>query len=193
MQQQPDETIIQLLHSDLQRENDQALKMIYESFFPSISNFIRNNSGTEQDTEDIFQDAIIVLFNQVKKGNLNLTCKLKTYFYSICRNLWLNKIRTKRITIDITEQDAFVAIDEGPFQTLIVNDEKAAIMLLLKKMGGNCQKLLTYFYYERIKMEEIAHRLGFANDQVARNKKRKCLTQLTKLVDDSPFFKDFFQ
>jgi len=194
MQNHSDTEIISLLQAADTRKNDEGLRILYTLFFPSISYFIKENSGKPEDAEDIFQEGILVLFNQIKKGELVLTCQLKTYFYSICRNLWLKVIKKRRIkTVDIQDKEAFVDIESSTLETIEVNEEKQAMLELLKQLGEDCQSVLTYFYYERIKMKEIAIRMNFANDQVARNKKVKCLKQLTKIMNTSPFFSSFFK
>jgi len=194
MQNHSDTEIISLLQAPETRKNDEGLRILYTLFFPSISYFIQENSGKPEDAEDIFQEAILVLFNQIKKGELVLTCQLKTYFYSICRNLWLKAIKKRRIkTVEIQDKEAFVNIEASTIETIEINEEKQAMLELLKQLGEDCQSVLTYFYYERLQMKEIAIRMKFASDQVARNKKVKCLKQLTKIMDSSPFFRSFFK
>lgn len=193
MQQYTDDEIIGLLQSSESLDNNKGLSILYRLFFPTISYFVKENSGKTEDAEDIFQEAILVLFNQIKKRDLILTCKLKTYFFSICRNLWLKAIKKNRIrTIDIQDKEAFVHVEASVFQSFEVNEEQQAMKTLLKQLGEDCQKVLLLFYYERLQMKEIAIRMNFANDQVARNKKVKCLKQLTTIMDSSPFFSNFF-
>ena len=194
MQENNDDRIIGLIQSINPKENDEGLKLLYHQFFPTISRFLMENSGKAEDVEDVFQEGIIVLFNQIKKGDLVLTCQLKTYFFSICRNIWFKTIKKKKIkTIEIKHKESFVDITPSAFKTLEINEEKQAMIKLLKQLGEDCQKVLLYFYYERLQMKEIAIRMDFANDQVARNKKVKCLKQLSKIMDSSPFFSSFFK
>ena len=183
---------IELLRSEKVKENDQGLKMLYQQFFPMISHLVQRNSGGLEDVEDLFQDGIFVLFNQIKKDELVLTCKLRTYFYSICRNLWLNKLNQKKAnTVDISDHESFIIIEPAILKSIEVNEEKDAMLKLIGHLGEDCQKMLLYFYYERIQMKEIAIRMNFANDQVARNKKVKCLKKLTSIMDKSSFFSRF--
>lgn len=185
---------IELLRSENVKENDQGLKILYQQFFPMISHLVQRNSGGLEDVEDLFQDGILVLFNQIKKGDLELTCKLRTYFYSICRNLWLNKLNQKKVAVvDIQDHESFIIIEPTIFKSIEINEEKEAMLKLLSHLGEDCQKLLLYFYYERIQMKEIALRMNFANDQVARNKKVKCLKKLSSIMEQSSFFIRFFK
>jgi hypothetical protein len=42
------------------------------------------------------------------------------------------------------------------------------------------------FYYENLSMKEILEHQPYDNEQVVRNKKYKCLLQLTELIKDHP-------
>jgi DNA-directed RNA polymerase specialized sigma24 family protein len=62
-----------------------VLKRLYTTYFPMILQLIINNNGDEDDAKDIYQEAIIVLYNKIKSGEFELSSKLKTYIYSVCR------------------------------------------------------------------------------------------------------------
>ncbi|MDQ1152448.1 RNA polymerase sigma factor (sigma-70 family) [Sphingobacterium zeae] len=72
--------------------NSFAIDAIYKRYYPSISHMILQNNGREDEAKDIFQEAVIVLYDKVSKGNFELSSKLKTYLYSICRRLWLKQL-----------------------------------------------------------------------------------------------------
>jgi len=42
------------------------------------------------------------------------------------------------------------------------------------------------FYYENLSMKEILNYLPYENEQVVRNKKYKCLQQLTEIMKNHP-------
>ena len=84
-------------------------------------------------------------------------------------------------------------VEASFFQKLELTEERQTMLELIKQLGEDCQKVLRYYYYERLKMKEIAQLMNFANDQVARNKKAKCLKQLISIVNRSPFFKNYFK
>src|SRR6516225_9375648 len=63
---------------------------------------------------------------------------------------------------------------------------KQELRSLLDKLGESCRKILILFYYENLSMKEIVDHLHYDNEQVVRNKKYKCLQQLTGLIKDNP-------
>src|SRR3569833_262557 len=72
--------------------SENAIKRLYVAYFPMVLQLIINNSGTPDDAKDIYQEAIIVLYNKIKKGDFELNSKLKSFLYSVCRRLWLKRL-----------------------------------------------------------------------------------------------------
>ena len=85
---QPDEELL----ASLKKGDERALGMLYKLHFPMILHFIVSNSGTEQEAKDIYQEAIIILYENIQRDDFELTCKIKTYIYSVCRRQWLKKL-----------------------------------------------------------------------------------------------------
>ena len=73
-----------------------AVNQLYKRHFPGIVKMVTSNSGSEEDAQDLFQDAVMVIFEKARSNKLSLTSSLYTYLYAICRNLWLKKLRKKR-------------------------------------------------------------------------------------------------
>ncbi len=74
--------------------SEDALNKLYTGYFPMVLQFILNNNGDEDDAKDVYQEGIIVLYNKIKGGNFELSSKLKTYIYSVCRRIWLKEACT---------------------------------------------------------------------------------------------------
>ena len=60
-------------------QDKNAIESIYKSNFTMIQNLIINNKGTLNDAEDIFQEAMIVLYQKSIDKEFQLNCQLKTY------------------------------------------------------------------------------------------------------------------
>lgn len=72
----------QLLLDQLREEDNAAFRVLYESYFPSTANYIRQNSGDNRDAEDIFQEAVVVLLDKIRQPDFVLTSSLKTYLFT---------------------------------------------------------------------------------------------------------------
>ncbi len=80
----------------LRSQQDDVINSIYRECFPSVNYMISTNSGSSSDARDIFHDALIVVILKARNNDLELTCSLKTYIYSVCFNLWQKQLTRKQ-------------------------------------------------------------------------------------------------
>src|SRR6201995_1362209 len=93
--------------------SESALKKLYLAYFPMILQLVINNNGNTDDAKDIYQEAIIILYNKVKAGNFELSSKLKTYIYSICRRLWLKRLsQMNKYGGNIKDFEEYLSVDD---------------------------------------------------------------------------------
>ena len=84
----------------VRRQDDKILNWLYDAYLQTVKKYVLGNSGSEEDVSDVFQDTIIVLYNQISSDNLHLTTDLKGYFFGIARNVWSAQLRKKQKTIE---------------------------------------------------------------------------------------------
>ena len=159
----------------IQKGDEKALEYLYQKYYRMMTRMIISNSGTEEEAKDIYQEAILVFWQKTVSGNLVLTSKISTYIYSVCLNLWRKELnRKKRLVND--EKDGAEYQDQDA-------KERGKIMIdCIGQLGETCKKVLMYYYYDGMSMQEIADRLGFANTDTAKTKKYKCKKKLDNLV-----------
>ena len=154
----------------------------YEYEFPKIVRFILANKGTLESAKDLFQDTLVVFIEKVYRKELDLTCSLGTYLYSICRNLWLDQLRKDKLSISLidhysnSEPLMFVSSDLAP-------DIYENVNTAIESIGDPCKQLLESYYYKSLSWDEIASSLGYANAASARNQKYKCLERIRKTLN----------
>ena len=143
-----------------------------------------SNSGTEQEAKDIYQDALLVFWQKSTSKKLVLTSKISTYIYSICQNLWRKELdRKRRLSSESKDGEEYQDLEKK---------ERAQIMAeCIGKLGDTCKKVLMYYYYDGMSMQEIADKLGFANTNTAKTKKYKCKKKLDSLVKSLYTEQDF--
>ncbi len=159
-----------------------AIEKIYRENFPSIKAFIIKNSGYHDDAKDIFQEAMIVLFEKAQLESFVLTCQIKTYLFSVCRRLWLKRLH---------REGRFNYVSETLTETVAVEDEiedhekRSADMGLMEKalakIGEPCKSILEAFYIQKKSMPEIAEQFEYTNADNAKTQKYKCLMRLKKI------------
>jgi len=162
--------------------SESALKRVYVTYFPMVLQLIINNNGNEDDAKDIYQEAIIVLYNKVKAGDFELSSKLKTYIYSICRRLWLKRLsQLNRYGGDIRDFQEYLPVEEEvelhSDRDIQFNKMESALQLL----GEPCKTIMEDFYIYNRSMQEICERFGYTNADNAKTQKYKCLQRLKKL------------
>ena len=81
--------------------SESVLKRLYLAYFPMVMQLIINNNGDAGDAKDIYQEGIIIHYNKVKNGDFELSSKLKTYIYSVCRRLVVKKVKPVTVTAAI--------------------------------------------------------------------------------------------
>ena len=149
-----------------------------------MTKLVVSNSGTEEEAKDIFQDALVVFWQKARSGKLVMTAKMSTYIYSVCQNLWRKELdRKKRLSNE--EKDVPVRMDfESPERAKIIAE-------CLNQIGETCKKVLMYYYFDEMSMQEIADRLGFANTDTAKTKKYKCKQKLDEVIKAQYSEQDF--
>lgn len=188
----PDHKLLEQLSSSNEQISNKALKTLYQAFFPAVQRFVVNNSGTPTDAADIFQDAVIAFYTQLKKEKLDLKCSLQTYIYSIARNLWLKRLRKTQRIQPIQDDFDTVEISDNQMNAIVYGERSKIIVQLIEQLGEDCKKVLTYFYFEHLRISNISERMGYSSDQVTKNKKSRCLKQLRTLAKDDTQFIEFF-
>jgi len=169
----PDDNLLEQLRTG---ENT-AFDHLYSSCFPSIVHYIRQNNGSEQDAEDIFQEAVIVLLGKIRQPGFILTSSLKTYLFSIAKNLWLKELR--RVRLMAVSNELFSP--EVPDHTTEPEDHSMQKLSgWLKKITAYCQRILSALFYHNIPMDRLMLKMGWKNKHTAAQQKYKCLQQIEK-------------
>jgi RNA polymerase sigma factor (sigma-70 family) len=174
----------ELLHG-LALNNRQAIETIYKENYAMVQNFILNNSGSSDDAKDVFQEAMIVLYEKVRSGSFELNCQIKTYVYSVCRRVWLKRLnQLQKITPEIQNLEELVAIEEEMELHEQRNNDFVLMEKAMQHLGEPCKSLLEAYYLQKKSMVEIANNFGYTNADNAKNQKYKCLMRLKKMFFD---------
>jgi RNA polymerase sigma factor (sigma-70 family) len=169
------------------------IHQLYKQYSGMVVAYIISNQGSQQDGEDVFQEALIAFINLVKSGKFRGEASLQTTFVSISRNIWLNE-QKKRKSLD-TRGKLFENArqpEADPASQLLEREVSEQFLNLMSRLGESCKSLLTMVYYENLSNKDILERTHYESEQVIRNKKYKCMKELTELIKDNPILKNFF-
>jgi RNA polymerase sigma factor (sigma-70 family) len=145
-----------------------AVKGLY-NILPDVKQYIKANSGTAADAEDILQDALVILYKKIHSGDFVLTSSLKTYLLAIVKNCWLQQLRQQK------KMPAGEIIHDIPAAE--TNEEPALTLAdtAFNLLGEKCKQLLILFYFKKESFKTIATTLGFSDEKVAKNQKYRCI------------------
>lgn len=163
---------------------DVAIKSLYRDHFEQLAWIVKNNSGSQQDAEDIFQEVLVSFIELVQKDKFRGDSSVKTFLYSMTKHTWLNELKKKsRSEARELKFEKAKDIVEADVSHLITDREaRNKVLEIVGQLGESCQKILLLFYYEDQSMKEILQATDYENEQVVRNKKYKCLKQLEQML-----------
>ncbi|MEL6556762.1 MAG: sigma-70 family RNA polymerase sigma factor [Bacteroidota bacterium] len=169
----------------LSKGDEKALDYLYKKHYRMMTKIVLSNSGTEQEAMDIYQDALLVLWQKAVRGNLVLTSKISTFLYSICMNLWRKELdRKSKLSNEVKDEEIYQNHD---------SEEKVRIVReCIEELGDTCRKILTYHYFDGMSMPDIVKKMKFANTDTAKTKKYKCKKRLDNLIRSKYTTGDFF-
>jgi RNA polymerase sigma factor (sigma-70 family) len=167
---------------------DGVIKYLYRSHFLKANIYIKQNSGNDEDAEDIFQEVIINFIQLVQKDKFRGDSSVGTFMYVLIRNTWLNELKKRKRSKFREEkfEDEKVKSETDAGEHIINREIKNQIVELIESLGENCKKILLAFYYDNLSIQEILLHLHYENEQVVRNKKYKCLQKLQEIMALKP-------
>ncbi len=171
------------------------MQYIYKNSFTPVRQLIMSNAGSENDAEDIFQEALIIIFKKIKEEqDFELTAAFTTYIYSISRLLWLKHLRNiKKIEIDPLNRDHEERIEfEEPSPVQDMDLRHAIYQRTLMKIPEDCQKILRLTGQD-ISSKEIAKQLGFRSENYVRKRRHFCKEYLINQIKEDPDYQSMME
>ena len=173
---------------NLKNGDEECIKYLYEHF-DMVKGFVTRNSGTEADAFDLFQEAIVIFYQKVTRGEFLQDSKISTFLFGICRNQWLNKLKKQRkeqkFRNKLLEEQKNSKNHVPPPKVTGIKEgySKAAYLnQMLNKLGEKCKSILEASIFLHLKMEVIANKYGYASAHSVRQQKLRCLKRLRSMV-----------
>ncbi|MFT7588980.1 MAG: RNA polymerase sigma factor (sigma-70 family) [Limisphaerales bacterium] len=175
------------------RSDRKLVAEVYKDNLPAIIHHVKQNSGSEEEARDLFQEGLTVVFRQAKAGKLVLTASLSTYINAVCRKLWLKQLRRKSnsgvtFSVDL-ESTSQTAVSEDFLEALHTHDRQLLFKKQFNLLGSDCKELLALFF-EGISMAEIAEKMQFNSVAYAKKRKFKCKEKLVDSIKKDPLFRE---
>lgn len=186
----------------LNRKRNDVLNEFAKLYQDRTINYLHNAfSLGKEDCEDVFQEASIILYQDVGKGKLdNLTSSLYTYFIGICRNKAHEQLRANdkaqlpsidELSGEENEHRYNMVLNKADkILNLIDSNEKADIERngivqdMVSRLPYPCNEILWSFYRDGLSMKAIAQMFKYASEGVAKVKKHRCQENFREKYED---------
>ena len=167
----------------LKKGDEKTIHSIYVENKNGFLLFAARYDLQTDDFLDVYQDSIIALCENAKKGTMDsLESSISTYLFSIGKYMIYRKLKSRNKTIAIDYDEKLPQVIEDEYDESINENEVAILQFNFKKLGEQCQKVLRLFYYEEKKLDDIQVELNYTNKDVLKSQKSRCLKQLKDLI-----------
>ena len=171
--------LVALINNDARVINE-----IYKKCAGKVKSFVVFNNGSANDAEDIFQEALIDIYNQAKYKDLQLTCPFEPFLLLVCKRKWLNALKKKSVLQVTNSDDDLLLIGEDTFEQAEQLEEQNAqadlFLAAFEKLGERCKEIIKWSM-QGDAQEKVAEALGVTYGYL-RKKKSECMASLVKLV-----------
>lgn len=170
----------QALLDGIRAQDSRILQEVYREYFPLLRAWISRNQGNEEAARDIFQEAMVVIFEKVQDESFRLTHSFRAYLMGVGKNLWLMQLRRKPME-EWSDEDL-----EGPDLSATIADDlqRHARFELYRQyfaqLGSTCQQVLNWFLAGKT-LREIARQLE-TTEKYAKKRKYLCQKQLIEAI-----------
>lgn len=174
--------------SAIKANDNDVLKSIYTTNYHKIETLVIKNNGTKDHAKDIYQEAFLALWKNVKldKFSPKNESSIHGYLYTIAKNKWMDYLRSnnyKKIIVSDQINDLNASkVDNGKIDDDILNEKRLSyVMQAFRNIGEPCKSLLRQFYFDKKSMKDIASELQL-DAASTRNKKYRCMQKLREIA-----------
>jgi len=182
------------LLSGILRHDNVILQHIYKNFYYKVNLYVKKNNGDSDDANDIFQEAVIVIYRKLKSNELVLNCSFETYLFAVCKYLWYKHLSRQKSEKEIFSEN--IAYENDYDHDFIEAADKNEKFKLYQKhfqmLGNDCQKLLQLFF-DKVSLKQIAQIMGFNSEKYVKKRKFKCKEYLVTSIKQDLNYKKIMQ
>lgn len=147
------------------------------------------NMGTSEDkAKDLLTDAIVNFVKACYKPGFAIKSSLTNYLITIAKNIYLKEVTKKKIEVFTNDVPAHSGVDDSVEIHLIEDEKKSLLKQLLDQLDDTCRQVLMLWAANK-RMKEIAQKMSYKSEGMARKKKHQCLQKLYAVVEKYPGIK----
>jgi RNA polymerase sigma factor (sigma-70 family) len=166
-------------------DDSKVLSYLYAHLLPKVRSHITRNGGNKEEAEDIFQDSIIILYQQVIDKKLKEIENIQGFLFQTTKNLWINRAKRKNRSNSLSEREADVQSDTpSAIDFLMTKEKQQAWDELFGMLGEKCCTIIALHLYDQKSMEEIAQVLELSGANAAKTQHYRCKQKLMDCMDE---------
>jgi len=172
-----------MIDSDFIKEflsgNPKIFSKIYTESYDSVERYILSRGGSKSDAEDVFQNALMLLYARLKENDLEIKSTFNGYLFTICKNLWRRNLEKNKVTnIDII---TLVNEDEDRAMAYVEQQQWEIYIEKFQELSENCQQILS-LYFNKVSYAELVKKFNYKSEVIVRQRVYKCKLKLIKLI-----------
>lgn len=140
------------------------------------------------DALDLYQKSVLAVTERlVKKGAGYFRNGLPAYLFSVMKYMFFFEMKNKNKYASVSLDDEHVKEVQDEMIDFLQEPDEEVLLLKsnLNDLDKKSYELLRLFYYEGKSMKEIAQKLGYSTEQVAKSTKYRILVKLRKKMNNS--------
>jgi RNA polymerase sigma-70 factor, ECF subfamily len=143
-----------------------AFAALAEGHRQLMENVARRIVKDPETVKEILQEVLMRIYKGI--STFNGKCKLSTWIYRITTNESLRYVqkRSNRDTLPMDLIKELPADDVGALQLLVLEERKEIIHNLISQLSPDFKEVVHSFYFENLKLEEIAVKLNLPQGTV---------------------------
>ena len=158
---------------------------VYYNAYGLVKSYVLQRSGNDEDVRDTLQEGFFIYFNMISRQEIDLDCKLESYIFGICKNVWKKELKNRNGEVLVDAFDEFEDYFGDEVKSL---EKKEVLHSILKrnisKLSPRCQQVIN-LRLEGYTCDQIADQMGFDSDQITRNKTYTCKTRLNIILPNN--------
>jgi RNA polymerase sigma factor (sigma-70 family) len=171
----------------LRRNDERVIREIYQLHADKILRWVQSRGGAADDAQDIFQEALIALFEKAKNADFVLTCPLGAMLHIICSNKWIDRMRQKGRDSGVRKAEEARYTHESEGDALVQAEDIMAehqrhtrLRVAFYQLSELCQQLLNLLS-EGKKPAEAASILQMNSAETVHRRKNACTERWREL------------
>jgi len=167
-------------------EDPQALKRLYEHYFPRLYAYVSYRVGRVQDTEDLVAETFLKAIEKIDSFEWRHKNSFAAWLFSIARNLISNFYRQEQSweTVPLDELPNLQASELLPENVVLQKEKFQRLRKLIGTLTPRQQEIITLRFFGGLRNREIAEVLGIDERTVAAHLCRGLETAHRKYINE---------